>query len=46
MASANHIARFESKLDSTHWLLIALVAILGTTMLTITAGAFYLVVGK
>ena len=46
MASANLIARFESKLDSTRWLLVALVAIFGTTMLGIAAGIFYLIVGK
>ena len=46
MAAANLIARFESKLDSTRWLLAALVAIFGTTMLGLAAGIFYLIIGK
>ena len=46
MAAANLIARFESKLDSTRWLLAALVAIFGTTMLGLAAGIFYLIVGQ
>ena len=46
MAAANLIARFESKLDSPRWLLAALVAIFGTTMLGLAAGIFYLIIGK
>ena len=36
----------RSKLDSTRWLLAALVAIFGTTMLGLAAGIFYLIIGK
>ncbi len=46
MAANNLIARFESKLDSTRWLLAVLVAIFGTTMLGLVAGIFYLILGK
>ncbi len=40
------IARFESTLDSTRWLLVVLVAIFGTTMLGLAARIFYLIFGQ